>query len=221
MMGQLDKELLQELLNVSDKELTPKQTQIVQAAIEIFSEKGFAAASTSEIAKRAGVAEGTIFRHYKTKKELLISIVLPVISNFAVPFLAEQFLNEIFEGEEFEEMDQFLRKVIYNRYEFFRKNTALLKILLQEMFYHSEIQDTFKQIYMEKIAPKYRNAMKRLLTKEQFESIPTETIFRLTISTILGYLLARFIIVPDYDWDDEREIEYTIQFIQNGIKGLK
>ncbi len=219
-MGQLDKELLQELLDVSEKELTPKQTKIVQAAIEIFSEKGFAAASTSEIAKRAGVAEGTIFRHYKTKKDLLISIVLPVISKFAVPFLAEQFLNEIFEGEEFEEMDQFLRKVIHNRYEFVRKNTALLKILLQEMFYHSEIQETFKEIYMEKIAPKYRNAMKHFLTEDQLESIPTETIFRLTISTVLGYLLARFIIVPDYDWDDEREIEYTIQFIKSGIKGL-
>lgn len=48
--------------------LTEKQKKIIIAAIESFSEKGYAATSTSEIAKKAGVAEGTIFRHYKTKK---------------------------------------------------------------------------------------------------------------------------------------------------------
>ena len=51
-----------------DGHLTEKQKRIVQAAIESFAEKGFSATSTNEIAQKAGVAEGTIFRHYKTKK---------------------------------------------------------------------------------------------------------------------------------------------------------
>ena len=37
-------------------------------AVDMFGEKGYASTSTSEIAKRAGVAEGTIFRYYKTKR---------------------------------------------------------------------------------------------------------------------------------------------------------
>lgn len=65
-----EQQWIKELLKVNgeDVKLSEKQIKILEAAIEIFAEKGYASTSTSEIAKRAGVAEGTIFRHYKTKK---------------------------------------------------------------------------------------------------------------------------------------------------------
>ena len=40
---------------------TEKQRRILEAAVEVFAERGFAGTPTAEIAKRAGVAEGTIF----------------------------------------------------------------------------------------------------------------------------------------------------------------
>lgn len=43
--------------------LTNTQKKIIDAAIKVFSEKGFEGATTSEIAQEAGVAEGTIFRY--------------------------------------------------------------------------------------------------------------------------------------------------------------
>ncbi|WP_010095714.1 TetR/AcrR family transcriptional regulator [Ornithinibacillus scapharcae] len=220
-MEQLDKEWIKDVMDISEKELTPKQAKIVEAAIEIFSEKGFAATSTSEIAKQAGVAEGTIFRHYKTKKDLLISIVMPVISKFAVPFLAEKFLLEVFGDEEFENFDALLRKLIYNRYEFVKKNVQLLKILIQEMAYHSEIQESFKNVFVNISLPKFQSAIKMLREKDQLVDFPTETMLRLAVTTIVGFLITRFIIMPDYDWEDEKEIEYTIQFIRNGLKDIK
>lgn len=45
-----------------------RKEAVLKAAVKIFSEKGYSAATTSEIAKEAGVAEGTIFRYFKTKK---------------------------------------------------------------------------------------------------------------------------------------------------------
>ena len=67
---------LKDLINLSnmDTDMTEKQINILSAAIELFSEKGYEATATSEIAKKAKVAEGTIFRYYKTKKELLFAI---------------------------------------------------------------------------------------------------------------------------------------------------
>lgn len=56
------------------KSMTDKQISIISAAIEIFAEKGYSATTTSVIAKKAGVGEGTIFHHYKTKKDLLLAI---------------------------------------------------------------------------------------------------------------------------------------------------
>ena len=219
-MEQLDPELVKDLLEVSEKELTPKQAKIVQAAIEIFSEKGFAATSTSEIAKRAGVAEGTIFRHYRTKKDLLISIVMPVLSRFAVPFMAEKFLNEVFKEENYTDLEKLLKTLMYNRYEFVKKNVPLIKILLQEMAYHSELQESFKKAFAENAIPRFRKVIEKFQAEGKMVDFPAEVVLRLAASSIMGFLITRFIILPDYPWDDEKEIEYTIQFIRNGLKNI-
>lgn len=219
-MNQNEHDWIIELMDTAEKDLTPKQIKIIQAAIEIFSEKGFAAASTNEIAKRAGVAEGTIFRHYKTKKDLLISIVLPVISKLAVPLLAEKFVKEVFQNGDYEDLEGLIRKLMKSRFEFMKKNAPLIKIVLQEMAYHTEIQENFKEVFIEKVYPNFVKAVEHLREKEKLADFPAETILRLTISSIIGLLITRFMIMPDYPWDDEKEINYTIQFIRNGLKGV-
>lgn len=69
-----------EIILKEEQSMTDKQKKILIAAIDAFSEKGYAATSTSEIAKLAGVAEGTIFRHYKTKKNLLLTLLSSLLS---------------------------------------------------------------------------------------------------------------------------------------------
>jgi AcrR family transcriptional regulator len=48
-----------------------KRNAILDAATRVFAERGLTAAPTSEISKRAGVAEGTLFTYFKTKDELI------------------------------------------------------------------------------------------------------------------------------------------------------
>ncbi len=48
-----------------------KRNAILDAATRVFAERGLSAAPTSEISKRAGVAEGTLFTYFKTKDDLV------------------------------------------------------------------------------------------------------------------------------------------------------
>lgn len=54
--------------------MTRKQA-ILQAATRLFSEKGFKDTSMAKLSKITGVAQGTIFYHFKNKEELFISIL--------------------------------------------------------------------------------------------------------------------------------------------------
>jgi TetR/AcrR family fatty acid metabolism transcriptional regulator len=53
---------------------TDKRVLITDAAVEVFAEKGFHQARVSDIAQRAGVADGTIYLYFKNKEDLLLSI---------------------------------------------------------------------------------------------------------------------------------------------------
>lgn len=51
-----------------------KRELIIEAAVEVFAEKGFHSARISDIARKAGVADGTIYLYFKNKEDLLLSI---------------------------------------------------------------------------------------------------------------------------------------------------
>ena len=51
-----------------------KRERILQAAIKVFAQNGFYATRVSEIAKAAGVADGTIYLYFENKDDVLISI---------------------------------------------------------------------------------------------------------------------------------------------------
>ncbi len=51
-----------------------KRKRIIDAAVDVFADKGFFQAKVSEIAEAAGVADGTIYLYFKSKDDLLISL---------------------------------------------------------------------------------------------------------------------------------------------------
>ncbi|MDQ0481705.1 TetR/AcrR family transcriptional regulator [Guptibacillus hwajinpoensis] len=197
-------------------ELTDKQKRIVEAAIEMFSEKGFAASSTSEIAKRAGVAEGTIFRHYKTKKELLLAIVTPVMGNLVAPFIVKD-LEKVLE-KDYEFYEEFLEAMVRNRQAFIQKHLPIVRILVQEIPFHEELRGQFIEHVAKDLYARFANIVSHFQEKGELVQMPPTSVVRLTISSILGFFLARYIFLPEYEWNEEEEIEMTIQFIMNGVK---
>ena len=54
------------------KEKTDKYQKILEAAIKVFAEQGFFRSTISQIAKEAGVADGTIYLYFKNKDDILL-----------------------------------------------------------------------------------------------------------------------------------------------------
>src|ERR1700738_3099517 len=53
---------------------TSKRERILRAATDVFARNGYFNAKVSEIAKAAGVADGTIYLHFDGKEDLLVTI---------------------------------------------------------------------------------------------------------------------------------------------------
>lgn len=62
-------------IGVRERNKAERRRRIKEAALEAFVEKGFAGATTREIAKRAGVAQGTLFLYARDKRDLLLMVI--------------------------------------------------------------------------------------------------------------------------------------------------
>ena len=171
-----------------DEGLTEKQKKIILAAIESFSEKGFAATSTSEIAKKAGVAEGTIFRHYKTKKDLLLSITAPIMTKVITPFVMND-INKVLD-QKFEHLEDFLKALVKNRIIFIQNNSSLIKILLQEIPFHPELRETFIEQIGTKVYARFIEIIEYYQAKGEIIDIPAAGVVRMLTSNLIGLTIA-------------------------------
>jgi TetR/AcrR family transcriptional regulator, fatty acid metabolism regulator protein len=107
-----------------DKKTTRRQ-QILQAAIEIFGKSNFDDASISEIARRAGVAEGTIYQYFKNKQDLFFSIPREKTKAFSAQL--DLYLKGVTDAREK------IRKFAWYYLHFFRTNPDYARSLMLEM----------------------------------------------------------------------------------------
>jgi AcrR family transcriptional regulator len=79
-----------------------RRAAIVDAAMEEFVARGFAATRLDDIAKRAGVAKGTIYLHFKDKEsmfeELVRTAIVPLIGTLTGPPPAGASIRDALEG---------------------------------------------------------------------------------------------------------------------------
>ena len=92
------------------KETRPQE--LLDAALGLFVEKGFAASKAEEVARRAGVSKGTLYLYYPSKEELFKAVVRQKLSNL----IAEgQDLVHNFEGPTSDLLRE-LMAVCWNRF---------------------------------------------------------------------------------------------------------
>jgi AcrR family transcriptional regulator len=79
-----------------------RRAAIVEAAMEEFIARGFAATRLDDIAKRAGVAKGTIYLHFKDKEsmfeELIRTAIVPMVGRLHAPPPVSGSIRDLLEG---------------------------------------------------------------------------------------------------------------------------
>jgi AcrR family transcriptional regulator len=112
------------------------QNRILKAALETFSKHGYTGATTREIAKRAGVTEVTLFRHFPSKEKLFGEVVYMRLPG---PDFA-QFVTNAKKLE----YRQALESIAHFFLEGLRQNEDLIRILYMESQRHFELME---QVY--------------------------------------------------------------------------
>lgn len=129
------------------------QERILTAARQLFGQSGFRGTTTADIARAAGIAEGTIYRYYRDKKELLIACVEPAIQEIIRREKA------VVRGSS---PRQRLRLRMIERVRVVRENLGVFNILFTEGKHHPEIAQILMAEVSQSISPEEWQALVEL-----------------------------------------------------------
>ncbi|ARI83249.1 MAG: TetR/AcrR family transcriptional regulator [Microcystis sp.] len=108
------------------------RSRILQAALRLFAAKGYEGTTTKDLAGKANVAEGTLFRYFPNKKAILIEVA----TRGWVDILTD-LLTELSEMGSYKAVAQVMRRRVLRM----RENSDLLRVCFIEAQFHPELKE--------------------------------------------------------------------------------
>jgi TetR/AcrR family fatty acid metabolism transcriptional regulator len=186
--------------------------RILMAAEKVFAKDGFSRARVSEIAKLAGVGEGTIYDYFKNKEDLILSIPAKRLQNHL------DLLSEVFH------VRSPLRKLeglIRSHFTTYLLNREFLKIFLLDIqfnmrFYHSTAYDIFRK-YLRII----EDVIEEGKAEKTFRSDVNPRVFRNMFLGAFSHLALRwFILGNDKQYDKTMEINVLVNLLSSAVAAV-
>lgn len=131
-----------------------KKKRIINSAIALFAENGFNDTSVLEIARRSGVAEGTVYEYYKSKQNLLISI-------------PNEKLSELYDNISSNTLENEIQEIISKLFRFYNDEKNYTTILVLMLRTNKEFHRSEGILLIEKIF----NVIRDLIARGQAEKI--------------------------------------------------
>lgn len=111
-----------------------RREQILAAAVKLFARQGYARTTTKEIAREAGLSEGTIYKYFASKQDLLFSFIARA---------GVQTLEAVFAGSEGASDAEVIRGFFLDRLTLAERNLPLIKVVLGEALFDAELARAF------------------------------------------------------------------------------
>jgi AcrR family transcriptional regulator len=154
--------------------------KVLEAALEVFSEKGFHVATVDEIAEHAGLGKGTVYRYFPTKEALfneLVRLRLEELEHRALAVLDSQ-----------DDVLTMISKYLRIYFEFFERNQRLYRVIVQE---HLDVGDQVHGLYIKKVmrrAPMLKRKIYAATQQGVFKDLDFETVFYGAMGFIHGVI---------------------------------
>jgi len=124
-------------------ELTPKQLKIIDASIELISEKSIQGFTIKNLSQKIGVTDGAIYRHFKSKTEILQNI----LNNFQNE--AKETLDDVCASDL--PVSQQIESIFLHHFKYFVEKPAVTAVIFSENIFQNDshlAKEVFKLLKM-------------------------------------------------------------------------
>ena len=195
-------------------DITQRQQAVLRASMELFATQGFNQTSTRQIAQKAGVAEGTVYKQFKTKQEILTAILTPV-REFVIPQVTTEFTQEIL-VRQYPGLGDLVHEMILNRLQLVDNNRNFARLMCGSFLEQPRLRQEVAAAFTKQVAAPFLKIFEFYQNRGQIRAdLATQSIVQLMISTLLGYT-ARMVLL-DQHFDLQTAADKGTSLVMHGI----
>lgn len=159
--------------------------EVLDAALALFIEKGFAATRVEDIASRAGLSKGAVYLYFPSKEAILEGLVKRSVTPIADSALA--FLNN-YSGDPRPVISQVLKMVAGRLAD--PKLVAIPRLLIREIVNFPEFAEMYRAAVLDRVIPAVTQLVETGMREGYFRPLDAE----LTLRSIIGPIIAHMLI---------------------------
>ncbi|MGV3570121.1 MAG: TetR family transcriptional regulator [Ramlibacter sp.] len=190
--------------------------ELLDAALDLFVEKGFAATRSEEVAARAGVSKGTLFLYFPSKEELFKAVVRENISGRFAEW-NEEFIA--FEGST-ADMVRYCMRVWWERLGATRAS-GITKLMISEARNFPDLAAFYQQEVIQPAHDLLRRILQRGVARGEFRPLDVEyAVFSISAPMIFLIMMKHSLgacVPQEYPVDPERYIASQVEILLRGM----
>ena len=190
--------------------------ELLDAALDLFVEKGFAATRAEEVAARAGVSKGTLFLYFPSKEELFKAVVRENISGRFAEWNDE---FEAFEGTA-ADMVRYCLKVWWERIGATRAS-GITKLMISEARNFPELAAFYQQEVIRPGTVLIRRMLQRGVDRGEFRALDIDyAVFSITAPVIFLIMMKHSLgacVPQEYPLDPQRYLASQVDVLLRGL----
>lgn len=187
--------------------------EITAAALEAFSEKGYAATRVTDVARKAGVSKGLLYLYFKTKEDLFKAVIRSFISPRIESLRAEIESTEL-------SAEEYLRGPFLEFARQIPKSPArvLVRLMIAEGAKHPDLTNWYQENVVAHGLAALRSLIERGVREGQFKPSALQEFPHMIVAPVLFVVVWSLVFDSRRKLDSDRFIENHLDLILNAIK---
>ncbi|MEQ8755748.1 MAG: helix-turn-helix domain-containing protein [Coleofasciculus sp. G1-WW12-02] len=181
---------------------TETKQRILDAAQRLFASRGYNGTTTRDLAAKAGVAEGTLFRHFENKKAILVEVA----TQGWVELLTD-LLTELSEMGSYKAVAQVMRRRMMRMHE----NADMMRVCFMEAQFHPDLRDRIQSEVIAKMSD---------VAEAFFETAMERGIYRRTNPKVVARVFLGMFAVAGFSDETIMEPGASLKDVQEMAEGI-
>jgi AcrR family transcriptional regulator len=162
-----------------ERRAAERKQKILDAAAQVFADKGYHRATTKEIAEVADIAEGTIYTYFNSKDDLLLGIIGSMAQLNVQQTLLHQSVDQ--------DLEEFIRSYLMWRLQLTGPYQRLLIGIVPELLHHPQLRERYNTEFIQPALAMIEQHIRQRVERGQLGDIDAPLLTRILTGALFGF----------------------------------